>query len=136
MATMIPSTPRDFAPASLEDVMFRALEQLPSEYYVFHSFRIMNVSDGIVHESETDFVIFSKDKGLLCLEAKAGQVSCREGRWCYGSGLEMAHGGPFLQAANNEYRFAGCLKTEDFGKRWSRSKRCMRFGSLRYRRID
>lgn len=104
MATMIPSTPRDFAPASLEDVMFRALEQLPSEYYVFHSFRIMNVSDGIVHESETDFVIFSKDKGLLCLEAKAGQVSCREGRWCYGSGLEMAHGGPFLQAANNEYK--------------------------------
>lgn len=116
MAKMIPSTPKDFAPESLEGVMFHALEQLPDEYYVFHSFRIMTVQDGIVHESETDFVIFSRDKGLLCLEAKAGQVSYRNGRWYYGSGLEMNHGGPFLQAANNEYKIRRLFESRGLRK--------------------
>lgn len=43
MAVMIPERPRTFAPASQEGLMFEALELLPDEYYVFHSFRITDV---------------------------------------------------------------------------------------------
>ena len=39
MAVMIPKRPYDFTEASLEDVMFSALEGLPEDYYVFHSFQ-------------------------------------------------------------------------------------------------
>ena len=40
MAIMIPNRPHAFAPASLEGVMFTALEKLPDEYYVFHSLTV------------------------------------------------------------------------------------------------
>ena len=101
MAKMIPEIPRDFAPSSLEGVMFESLSNLPEEYYVFHSFKIVTIRDGVIRESETDFVIFNPDKGILSLEAKAGHVSYDDGRWCYGSGIEMRHGGPFEQARMN-----------------------------------
>ena len=45
MAIMIPNRPHSFAPASLEGVMFEALEKLSDEYYVFHSLRISTVVD-------------------------------------------------------------------------------------------
>ena len=57
MAIMIPDKPIDITESSLEDVMFEALTKLPDDYYVFHSFKILNCDDGFYHESETDFVI-------------------------------------------------------------------------------
>ncbi len=104
MAYMFPEKPKEFTPNSQEDVMFEALAKLPDSYYVFHSFSIVNVVDGIVHESETDFVIFNADKGLLCLEAKAGQVKYEDGCWRYGNGNPMSHDGPFNQAAVNKWK--------------------------------
>lgn len=98
---MIPDTPREFVPSSLEGVMFDGLSRLPDEYYVFHSFKIVSLRDGIVRESETDFVVFHPGKGVLCIEAKAGRVSYADGQWYYGSGIEMRHGGPFEQARSN-----------------------------------
>ena len=71
MAIMIPETPHIFEPASQEGLMFDALTLLPDDYYVFHSFRISTVQDNTFHESETDFVIFHKKHGVICLEAKA-----------------------------------------------------------------
>ena len=71
---MIPEKPKKFDPASLEDVMFQALERLPDEFFVFHSFRITDTNQNVFHESETDFVIYNQTLGLLCIEAKAGQV--------------------------------------------------------------
>lgn len=104
MAKMIPDTPRDFVPSSLEGTMFDGLSQLPDEYYVFHSFKVVTVKDGTITESETDFVIFSPNRGILCIEAKAGHVSYSDGTWCYSSGVEMRHGGPFEQARSNMRR--------------------------------
>ena len=101
MAKMIPNTPREFAPSSLEGVMFNSLSNLPNSYYVFHSFRIVSIKDGLIRESETDFVVFHPNKGILCIEAKAGSVSYSDGQWYYGSGIEMRHGGPFEQARAN-----------------------------------
>ena len=104
MAVMIPERPRTFDPASQEGLMFEALELLPDEYYVFHSFRIADVRNNRFSENETDFVIFNRNKGVICLEAKAGQVRYENGIWLYGSGIPMHNGGPFNQASSNKYR--------------------------------
>lgn len=104
MAIMIPEKPRDFDPASQEGLMFDSLALLPEDYYVFHSFRITDTKDDIFHESETDFVIFNRAKGIICLEAKAGQVRYENGCWLYGSGIPMHNGGPFNQASANKYK--------------------------------
>ena len=92
MAIMIPEKPRHFEPASQEGLIFAGLEKLSDEYYVFHSFRITTVKNDILHESETDFVIFNRKKGLICLEAKAGQVKYSKGEWRYGDGTPMHNG--------------------------------------------
>jgi len=104
MAIMIPEKPRSFDPASQEGLIFDALALLPEDYYVFHSFRITDTRDGTFRESETDFVILNRTKGVICLEAKAGQVRYENGCWLYGSGIPMHNGGPFNQASANKYK--------------------------------
>ena len=104
MAIMIPEKPRNFDPASQEGLIFDALASLSEDYYVFHSLRITDTREGIFHESETDFVILNRTKGVICLEAKAGQVRYENGCWLYGSGIPMHNGGPFNQASANKYK--------------------------------
>lgn len=101
---MIPEVPNTFHPGSLEDVMFEALKGLPEAFLVFHSFRTTDVKSGMIHESETDFIILHKEKGIACLEAKAGAVSYRDGSWLYGNGQPMRSGGPYKQAAANKWK--------------------------------
>ena len=122
MAIMYPDKPKEFDPYSGEDLMFEALSKLPQDYYVFHSFSIVNVNDGTVYESETDFVIYNEHLGILCLEAKNGQVSYSQGYWKYGSGTIMSHDGPFRQADNNKWKL-GKYMTETLGL-WDIYSRC------------
>jgi DNA replication protein DnaC len=103
MATMIPDIHKECHEWSHEDVMFDELNQLPEDYYVFHSFEIVTIKGSQVLESETDFVIFHPKKGLICLEAKAGQVKYDNGYWQYGSGKRMKHDGPYIQAKRNKW---------------------------------
>ena len=103
MATMIPDIHKECHEWSHEDVMFDELNLLPEDYYVFHSFEIVTIKGGQVLESETDFVIFHPKKGLICLEAKAGQVKYENGYWQYGSGKRMKHDGPYIQAKRNKW---------------------------------
>ena len=103
MAIMIPEVPREYDPASLEGVIFDALEKLPMDYYVVHSFKNVYVEDNVLYEGETDFVIFNQTKGLLCMEAKAGAVRYEGGYWKYANGIVMKHGGPYNQAAGNKW---------------------------------
>lgn len=114
MAIMIPNRPHSFTPASLEGVMFTALEKLPDEYYVFHSLKISTVVENTFHESETDFVIFNKKLGIICLEAKAGQVHYENGYWLYGNGEPMHNGGPFNQAASNKWKLMKYFENHRF----------------------
>ena len=104
MAIMIPEKPKEIDPKSHEDIMFEELRNLPDTYYVFHSFSIVNVNNNTIRESEADFVIFNSKKGILCIEAKAGQVEYSDGCWRYGSGRKMSHDGPFIQAKNNKWK--------------------------------
>ena len=81
--------------------MFDELNNLPDDYYVFHSFSIVTVAEEILKESEIDFVIFHPKKGVLCLEAKAGQVNYEDG---YGNGIKMLKDGPYNQASSNKWK--------------------------------
>ena len=100
--------------------MFELLAGLPDEYYVFHSFAIVNEVNDMLKESETDFVIFQPKKGILCLEAKNGNVRYENNVWKYGSGLEMKHDGPFRQASTNKHNLM--IFFEEKGMGWVMSQ--------------
>ena len=101
-ATMIPTEPLFIPDGSMEDLMFKTLSNLPDEYYVFHSFRMVEIKDDILEEHETDFIVFHPRFGILCIEAKAGDVYF-DGEWKYQYGNKMHKQGPFNQAANNKW---------------------------------
>ena len=104
MAIMIPEKPRFFDPKSREDLMFSALEKLPDDYYVVHSFQVNKITlENKVYEGEADFVVFNPKKGILCLEAKATRVRYENGEWLYGDGRKMHSGGPVEQAKRGMY---------------------------------
>lgn len=119
---MIPEKPIEIPIGSREDEMFLALSKLSDEYYVFHSFVIVNTSDGRIHESETDFVIFHPQKGIICLEAKAGQIICDGGIWKYSSGITMKHGGPFKQADSNKWKLMKLFERKGLIGLWNKCK--------------
>lgn len=102
----MPDIPKEFDPRSHEGIMFRELESLPQDYYVFHSFEMVTIQGNVITESETDFVIFHPKKGIICLEAKAGQVKFENGYWQYGSGKRMKHDGPYVQAKRNKWKLS------------------------------
>ena len=105
MAIMIPASgPRAFNPASHEGDIYASLERMSDEFYVVHSYDLTSNKDGVWRESEADFVVFHPSLGVLCIEAKAGQVSYRDGEWFYGNGLPMKHGGPYSQANAMKFR--------------------------------
>ena len=116
MAIMIPKLPRDYEPASLEGEMFEALSGLPEDYYVIHSFKNVFVQDNILHEGETDFIIFNPNDGIICIEAKAGQVKYSAGEWQYSTGQPMKHGGPYNQAALNKWNLLSVIRNSSLNK--------------------
>lgn len=119
---MIPEKPVDIPEGSREDEMFVSLSSLPDDYYVFHSFMLVTNTEGILRESETDFVVFHPAKGILCLEAKAGHVYCQNGTWYYGSGLLMKHGGPFRQADMNKWKLQKYFEEKGMLNIWDKCK--------------
>lgn len=123
MAIMIPEKPRDFDPRSREDIMFSALESLPDDYYVVHSFRVNKIrSDNSLYEGEADFVIFHPQKGILCLEAKATRVCYENGTWLYGDGRPMHSGGPVAQAQRAMYAVRDYMRDHGMGDLAARCK--------------
>ncbi len=110
MAHMIPEKPREFIKSSREDIMFDSLTNLDENYYVFHSFRIITVENDVISESETDFVVFNPELGILVIEAKAGHPYLDKGVWRYQSGKEMSHDGPYNQADQGKWRFYDIMK--------------------------
>ena len=63
MAIMIPAVPREFDERSREGEMFHALEALPDEYTVVHSFTVLSHTESILY---FDQAISSWN--LLCLQ--------------------------------------------------------------------
>ena len=68
------------APAS-ERVVFGALQtRLPDPWQVWHGVAYSAAQTGA--EGEMDFVVAHPDRGLVVIEVKGGQLTCRGGRWC------------------------------------------------------
>lgn len=102
MAHMIPSAgPSKFEKSSLEDKIYRALEQLSDDYWVVHSYKMVGVkqNEGF-YEKEIDFVVFNRTLGILVIEAKAGHIRTLDGEWLYGNGDRIRNGGPYRHAAD------------------------------------
>ncbi len=111
MAIMCPEMPVDFEPESREDVIFDALSKLPDSYYVFHSLTLSQKKRcGTISEHEIDFVVFEKTKGILCIEAKAGQIHYSDGAWRYGNGDIIRHNGPFRQASDFSHNLINYIR--------------------------
>ena len=112
MALMYPPTPKEYKENSLEGIMFDAFKRMNDEYMVFHSMTITTVEGDIIEQSEMDFVVFHPKKGIICIEAKAGQVKCENGVWYYGNGQVMPHDGPFNQASHNMFNLLDYFKVK------------------------
>ena len=110
MAIMCPIEENDyFQPESNEQEMYRLLQtQLDDDFYVFHSFRMLDVDAGLV-EHEADFVVFHQKLGLLFIEAKNTRPRFENQTWYYGSGIKMEHGGPYVQASVAMHQFVNML---------------------------
>lgn len=116
MAIMCPTKPREIEKNSKEDLMFKMLEKLSDSYYVFHSFSIVDVSNSVLYESETDFIIFHPNKGIISIEAKSGEIKYENGEWKYASGISMKHDGPFNQASRNKWKLINYIQKKNFNK--------------------
>jgi len=122
MAIMIPAIPHEYTEASQEGFLFAALSALPDDYYVFHSLKIASVRTNTFQENEGDFVVFNPNKGLICIEAKAGRVKYQNGQWFYGNDAPMHKGGPFRQADNIKWKIIDCIRDKGYDRIISRCK--------------
>lgn len=108
---MIPGKPLDYDKTSKEDIVFDVFKKyLPDEWYVCHSVKIKDIDKkNQSYETEIDFLILIPDVAAICVECKAGDVSCKTGNglfyngketnylWVYGDGEIMKYNGPFRQ---------------------------------------
>ena len=127
MAHMIPSKPKEFEPSSREGYVFKSLSKLSNDYYVFHSYQVVDINNNNEFvERELDFVIANPKKGILCIEVKAGSGITFENRtWYYTNGTEMHHGGPYNQAASAKRVLIDkirCSNNEEIRKLYRRCK--------------
>lgn len=61
--------------------VLRALQKsLSDDFYVYHSFSFLEKKDTL-KEGEADLIIFHKQRGLLILEIKGGEISIENGQW-------------------------------------------------------
>lgn len=115
---MIPSEIGYFETRSAENEMYVALSKLPDDFYVFHSYRVLEMTNNEINENETDFLVFHPSYGCLVIEAKNGHVSRDEnGDWHYSSGTKMKD--PFDQACTSMHSILNKLRESSDGTRWS-----------------
>lgn len=116
MAVMIP-TDSYFDPKSGEKEMFLALKQLPNDYYVFHSYRLVQlIPDKGLNENEIDFLVFNPNYGCLFIECKNSKVERDElGNWYYvrneNGNIKRIHmKDPFNQAFTGQHNLFNKLR--------------------------
>lgn len=126
MAHMIPPVPKEYDERSDEGAVFKALQKLPDDYYVFHSVKGTVVENDVVYERELDFVVANAKKGILCIEAKNGSNIGFDGRnWRYSRGDIMHHDGPYNQIATAKRVIISkikCHPNEEVRKLFSKCK--------------
>lgn len=109
MATMFPDRlPGDASPS--EKPVYRALEQLPDPWRVFHSVAWQSMRKGRQGDGEADFVLIHPRHGLIVIEAKGGSIHIRDGEW-FSSNKKGSHPiDPFEQATASKHALVGYLR--------------------------
>jgi hypothetical protein len=128
MAIMLPEIPKEYYKESMENIIFEKLAFLSDDYYVFHSFKLIQIKPQKNYDSEIDFLIFHPLKGVLVIEAKAGHVQYSQGTWRYKDGTIMKQDGPFNQAKNNKYKIIEMLREKD--RHFNLANKCGFFHSV------
>jgi Nuclease-related domain/PhoH-like protein len=111
MATLIPETPKDCTRS--ERVVYQRLgDELDREWVILHSLGL--VDHGSKRRGEADIVVLST-RGIFVLEVKGGHVSCRDGRWYFGTpgGQEVERKeDPWSQASGSMFAVIRRVKAE------------------------
>ncbi len=112
MAQMFPKYMRPYEKSSKENLMFQALESLDDNYFVLHSVNFdyfgKRQSDDVFqafHQHQADFIIFHKDKGILVIEGKAGEIRFENGTCIQINGKDRTEHTitPYQQASNIKF---------------------------------
>ncbi|MGN0077644.1 MAG: NERD domain-containing protein [Coriobacteriales bacterium] len=114
MATMIPAHMIEDNGSYGEREIFNLLkDELPPEYYVFHSLPWKRKKASDIEEGESDFIVFHKDKGMVSIEVKSGGVECSGGAWTYirtDNGARYDMKDPMKQADNCKHYLVELVK--------------------------
>lgn len=98
-----------------ERIVLRALGTLSDDWHIFHSVRWQSVRHGRQGDGEADFIIVNRERGILVLEVKGGDVRIDNGRW-----TSVGHDGqtheirnPFAQASDSKHALIAFLSELD-----------------------
>ncbi|MGD2079496.1 MAG: NERD domain-containing protein/DEAD/DEAH box helicase [Chloroflexota bacterium] len=116
MAKMFPTPIRPDTQSRAEFILYDAFrDNLPDSYHVFHSVA-WQARSGRYYErdGEADFVIIHPEKGILVIEAKAGQIAYdgTAGIWIQNNHLMKKD--PFEQAKGSRYHLKRTLQEEPY----------------------
>jgi hypothetical protein len=115
MAEMIPKSPAENTPYS-ERHIFDRLKNDPDtqSWIVLHSLGLSKTN--IRPCGEIDFVILIPGKGVVCLEVKGGEVSCRDGTWYTKNSktgeVHKINKSPYLQAREGMFELSARIKAK------------------------
>jgi hypothetical protein len=111
MAVLIPDTPKDCTRS--ERVVYQRMgEELDKDWTVLHSLGL--VDHRTKRRGEADIVVLST-RGIFVLEVKGGHVSCRDGKWYFGTPGEREverKEDPWSQASGAMFAIAGRIKAD------------------------
>ena len=96
-----------------EAQLYEQFNTLDDNFFVFHSVRWMNKNSKYLNFGETDYVIFDKTRGIICLEVKHGGIKGNNGRIHQVNRRteEEVEINPMFQADRSRYFFIEKMKT-------------------------
>lgn len=113
MARMIPKKLSPTTKSNAEKTLFQIFEKnLSDDYVVFHGVWWQDIKY-IVQDREADFIIIHPDRGIIILEAKAGQITYDPVNMAWYQNQHKMKISPFEQARKIMYRFSDFLIKHD-----------------------
>lgn len=113
MATLIPSAIRNDASRGERELFYRLKEDpVAEDWIILHSLDLKRHINQV--EGEIDLVVLIPNKGILCIEVKACDVTRVDGLWTYHyRPPKTSIKGPFKQASDAMHSLRGWLRSKD-----------------------
>ena len=127
MAKMIPKITseeefeKEFEDSYGEGEVYRALEQLPDEWIVFHSIDWSKKDNRArVRWGEADFIVYNPHRGILVIEVKPGLIECSEQKMIQINRMtnERKEIKPVKQAQRCKSKIREILEEKDYDHIW------------------